>query len=87
MTLITNEEDVVKTTYCINLILIRRCILVGDPNQLPATVISQTATSFRYEQSLFQRLQNAGWQDERHSVWNRDHTYICSLIKVIPLSC
>jgi hypothetical protein len=38
----------------------RRCILVGDPNQLPATVISQAASSFLYAQSLFQRLQKAG---------------------------
>lgn len=38
----------------------RRCILVGDPNQLPATVISQSASAFLYAQSLFQRLQKAG---------------------------
>jgi DNA polymerase III delta prime subunit len=35
----------------------KRAILVGDPNQLPPTVISQTAVTFAYEQSLFQRLQ------------------------------
>ena len=35
----------------------KRAILVGDPNQLPPTVISQMAATFSYEQSLFQRLQ------------------------------
>lgn len=30
-----------------------------DPNQLPPTVISQAATVFSYEQSLFQRIQKA----------------------------
>ena len=35
----------------------RRLILVGDPNQLPATVFSEPAVEHNYEQSLFQRLQ------------------------------
>ncbi|KAJ5110215.1 hypothetical protein N7532_002860 [Penicillium argentinense] len=34
-----------------------KCILVGDPKQLPPTVLSQMATSFQYEQSLFVRMQ------------------------------
>lgn len=34
-----------------------RCVLVGDPCQLPATVMSQAAQSLRYERSLFERLQ------------------------------
>jgi senataxin len=33
-----------------------KCILVGDPNQLPPTVISQEAQDYLYEQSLFQRI-------------------------------
>ena len=36
----------------------RRLILVGDPNQLPATVFSDHAQKSNYEQSLFQRLQS-----------------------------
>lgn len=36
---------------------VRHCVLVGDPNQLPPTVISQAAEAFAYEQSLFTRLQ------------------------------
>lgn len=35
----------------------RKCIMVGDPNQLPPTVLSQAAASFNYEQSLFVRMQ------------------------------
>ncbi|KAF8630856.1 hypothetical protein AX17_005215 [Amanita inopinata Kibby_2008] len=34
-----------------------RCIMVGDPQQLPPTVISQEATRYHYNQSLFVRLQ------------------------------
>ncbi|KAJ1675825.1 DEAD-box type RNA helicase [Spiromyces aspiralis] len=35
----------------------RRCVLVGDPDQLPPTVLSQVATKYKYEQSLFVRIQ------------------------------
>ncbi|EMR11434.1 hypothetical protein PNEG_00454 [Pneumocystis murina B123] len=35
----------------------RRCVLVGDPNQLPPTVFSQVAANYLYEQSLFVRMQ------------------------------
>jgi senataxin len=34
----------------------RRAILVGDPNQLPPTVISQRAQRLKYAQSLFVRI-------------------------------
>lgn len=34
-----------------------KCILVGDPKQLPPTVLSKMASSFQYEQSLFVRMQ------------------------------
>ena len=35
----------------------QRCVLVGDPNQLPPTVLSQAAAKFQYEESLFVRMQ------------------------------
>ncbi|KAJ1564797.1 DEAD-box type RNA helicase, partial [Cladochytrium tenue] len=35
---------------------VKKCILVGDPKQLPPTVLSTTAQRFKYEQSLFQRI-------------------------------
>jgi senataxin len=34
-----------------------KCILVGDPKQLPPTVFSKDAARFQYEQSLFVRMQ------------------------------
>ncbi|KIJ64432.1 hypothetical protein HYDPIDRAFT_187805 [Hydnomerulius pinastri MD-312] len=34
-----------------------KCIMVGDPQQLPPTVLSQEACKFQYNQSLFVRLQ------------------------------
>ncbi|KAI9443210.1 SEN1 N terminal-domain-containing protein [Lactarius indigo] len=36
---------------------VTRCVMVGDPQQLPPTVISQEATKYFYNQSLFVRLQ------------------------------
>eukprot|EP00736_Rhodelphis_marinus_P013867 Rmarinus@m.10855 len=35
---------------------VKRVVLVGDPNQLPATVFSREASRHSYDQSLFQRL-------------------------------
>ncbi|RCI05707.1 hypothetical protein CU098_012281, partial [Rhizopus stolonifer] len=35
----------------------QRCILVGDPNQLPPTVMSTLAAKYDYQQSLFMRLE------------------------------
>ncbi|KAK8048702.1 helicase sen1 [Apiospora phragmitis] len=34
-----------------------KCILVGDPKQLPPTVLNQRAARFGYDQSLFVRMQ------------------------------
>ncbi|KAI9512406.1 AAA domain-containing protein, partial [Russula earlei] len=36
---------------------VARCVMVGDPQQLPPTVISQEASKYLYNQSLFVRLQ------------------------------
>ncbi|KAK3335673.1 SEN1 N terminal-domain-containing protein [Cercophora scortea] len=35
----------------------QKCILVGDPKQLPPTVLSQSAARYGYDQSLFVRMQ------------------------------
>ncbi|PVZ96920.1 hypothetical protein BB558_007155 [Smittium angustum] len=35
----------------------KRCILVGDPNQLPPTVLSLQASNYGYDRSLFVRMQ------------------------------
>ena len=39
----------------------RKLILVGDPHQLSATVISPLAVSNKYDRSLFQRLRDVGF--------------------------
>lgn len=40
-----------------------KCVLVGDPKQLPPTVLSREAARFQYEQSLFVRMQSNHPQD------------------------
>jgi len=35
-----------------------KCILVGDPKQLPPTVLSRQAAKYQYQQSLFARMEN-----------------------------
>lgn len=42
-----------------------KCVLVGDPKQLPPTVLSREAARFQYEQSLFVRMQ-ANHPDDVH---------------------
>ncbi|KAL8136950.1 hypothetical protein V2J09_002951 [Rumex salicifolius] len=37
-----------------------KCIMVGDPKQLPATVLSNVASKYFYQCSMFERLQRAG---------------------------
>lgn len=54
----------------------RRLILVGDPKQLPATVLSRRAIERRYDISLFQRLQMSGHQVVMLSVQYRMHPQI-----------
>ncbi|KAI7754256.1 hypothetical protein M8C21_018015, partial [Ambrosia artemisiifolia] len=45
-----------------------RCVLVGDPQQLPATVISKAAGTLLYSRSLFERFQQAGRLTDSESV-------------------
>ncbi|CAK7263281.1 DEAD-box type RNA helicase [Sporothrix epigloea] len=40
-----------------------KCVLVGDPKQLPPTVLSQSAARYGYDQSLFVRMQRNRPQD------------------------
>ncbi|KAI1309693.1 SEN1 N terminal-domain-containing protein [Xylaria venustula] len=42
-----------------------KCILVGDPKQLPPTVLSQSAARYGYDQSLFVRMQQ-NFPDDIH---------------------
>ncbi|KAG6543891.1 hypothetical protein Mapa_014731 [Marchantia paleacea] len=53
-----------------------RCVLVGDPQQLPATVISRVADTMQYSRSLFERFQQAGCPAILLSVQYRMHPQI-----------
>ncbi|KAI9032126.1 AAA domain-containing protein [Hyaloraphidium curvatum] len=50
-----------------------RCVLVGDPQQLPPTVLSRHAIDLSYEQSLFERLRSAGHYSHLLSIQYRMH--------------
>ncbi|KAH0465398.1 hypothetical protein IEQ34_005501 [Dendrobium chrysotoxum] len=54
------------------------CIMVGDPKQLPATVLSSVASQFLYECSMFERLQRAGHPVILLTEQYRMHPEICS---------
>ncbi|KAL5758782.1 hypothetical protein ACOSP7_021393 [Xanthoceras sorbifolium] len=54
-----------------------QCIMVGDPKQLPATVLSNTASKFLYECSMFERLQRAGHPVVMLTKQYRMHPDIC----------
>ncbi|XP_019077812.1 uncharacterized protein LOC100265030 isoform X2 [Vitis vinifera] len=54
-----------------------RCIMVGDPKQLPATVLSSVASKFRYQCSMFERLQRAGYPVTMLTKQYRMHPEIC----------
>ena len=47
--------------WCLKRLPLRQVYLVGDPVQLPATVMSTRAVKHGYQRSLFQRLQMAGY--------------------------
>jgi len=54
-----------------------KCVMVGDPKQLPATVLSQLASKFSYECSMFERLQRADYPVTMLSTQYRMHPEIC----------
>ena len=63
--------DTAEATICLQV------FLVGDPIQLPATVISKRAVSFGYDGSLFKRLQTAGYPVQVLDTQYRMHPDIC----------
>ncbi|XP_048318227.2 uncharacterized protein LOC107428153 isoform X1 [Ziziphus jujuba] len=54
-----------------------KCIMVGDPKQLPATVLSNVASRYFYECSMFERLQRAGHPVVMLTKQYRMHPEIC----------
>ena len=63
--------------HCNCPVLPLQVFLVGDPIQLPATVISKRAVSFGYDVSLFKRLQTAGYPVQVLDTQYRMHPDIC----------
>ncbi|KAL8114930.1 hypothetical protein AgCh_021673 [Apium graveolens] len=56
----------------------KQVFLVGDPHQLPATVISRVADKFKYGMSLFKSLQEAGYPVQMLKTQYRMHPEIRS---------
>ncbi|KAK4049281.1 hypothetical protein OIV83_004218 [Microbotryomycetes sp. JL201] len=54
----------------------KRCIMVGDPLQLPPTVVSSAAKKAGYERSLFVRLMDSGRGSHLLSIQYRMHPNI-----------
>lgn len=54
-----------------------RCVMVGDPKQLPATVLSNIASKFSFQCSMFERLQRAGYPVNMLTQQYRMHPEIC----------
>ena len=69
------ENISISFFYCPVLSL--QVFLVGDPIQLPATVISKRAVSYGYDVSLFKRLQTAGYPVQVLDTQYRMHPDIC----------
>lgn len=56
--------------------LLLRVVMVGDPQQLPATILSALAKEVAMERSLFERLQKQGCPVKMLSVQYRMHPEI-----------
>ncbi|KAL8253502.1 hypothetical protein R6Q59_037195 [Mikania micrantha] len=54
-----------------------KCIMVGDPKQLPGTVLSDVASKYLYQCSMFERLQKAGHPVILLTKQYRMHPEIC----------
>ena len=54
----------------------KRCVMVGDDRQLSATVISQSASRYEYQQSLFSRLRKCGVSVKVIQIQYRMHPHI-----------
>ena len=54
----------------------RRCVLVGDPQQLPSTVLSTAAQGVSFQRSLFERFTSLGAEAVLLSVQYRMHQEI-----------
>ncbi|CAA0829521.1 P-loop containing nucleoside triphosphate hydrolases superfamily protein [Striga hermonthica] len=54
-----------------------KCVMVGDPKQLPATVLSNVASKYLFQCSMFERFQRAGHPVIMLTEQYRMHPEIC----------
>jgi len=54
---------------------IKTLVLVGDPNQLPATILSQQAKKLGLDQSIFSRMQNIFASESKNPILMLDTQY------------
>lgn len=73
---IPNSRDICAV-IAISPVGLLQVFLVGDPIQLPATVISKRAVAYGYDVSLFKRLQTAGYPVHVLDTQYRMHPDIC----------
>jgi hypothetical protein len=62
----------------------RQLFLVGDPIQLPATVLSDRAKDHGYDDSLFKRFQTAGYPVNMLTVQYRMHPEVSAQLHRQP---
>ena len=74
--LIDEAAQAVEVSTLIPLKYACRRLILGDPNQLPATVFSEHSLKHNYEQSLFQRLQIGGQRVAMLTTQYRMHPHI-----------
>eukprot|EP01025_Chloroclados_australasicus_P044132 TRINITY_DN4759_c0_g1_i10.p1 TRINITY_DN4759_c0_g1~~TRINITY_DN4759_c0_g1_i10.p1 ORF type:complete len:789 (+),score=106.44 TRINITY_DN4759_c0_g1_i10:122-2488(+) len=77
--IIDEAAQAVEPSILVPLVLgCKKVILVGDPVQLPATVISARAAQYGYDQSLFKRLYVLGFPSQMLRIQYRMHPAISS---------
>lgn len=61
----------------------RHCVLVGDTNQLPATIFNLSGRNSKYDRSLFQRLEESGEETHMLNEQYRMHPMISHFPRTI----
>jgi senataxin len=58
-------------------------VLIGDPQQLPATIFSMSGRTTKYDRSLFQRLEEAGHEVHLLDIQYRMHPDISAFPRTV----
>lgn len=76
--IIDEAAQAVEPSSLIPLARAPRCVMVGDPKQLPATIMFTGPGEASYQQSLFERLQTADLPTRTLTTQYRMHPAICA---------